>query len=119
MAFLWECQILPFCCQCHTPCGLVKFVSDSGFRRGPGHSISGSASKAIGAVFQALLEAALRDAAAGAFEDEEEDEGTGMTSSPHLRSCCGNKTKTNSWMCVKQQIGGHVHAVSCPKIVCL
>ena len=32
----------------------------------------------MGAVFQALLEAALRDAAAGAFEDEQEDEGTGL-----------------------------------------
>ena len=56
-----------------------------GFRRGPGQSVSGKASEAIGAVFQALLEAALRDAAAGAFEDEEEDEGTGVSSSPRLR----------------------------------
>lgn len=41
--------------------------------------MSGRAHDAVGAVFQALLEAALRDAAAGAFEDEEEDEGTGIT----------------------------------------
>ena len=61
-----------------------------GFRRGAsGQSISGRASEAIGAVFQALLEAALRDAAAGAFEDEEEDEGTGVNSKPHSSSCCG------------------------------
>jgi len=39
--------------------------------------VSGRAQDAVGAVFQALLEAALRDAAAGAFEDEEEDEGKG------------------------------------------
>ena len=52
--------------------------------------MSGRAHDAVGAVFQALLEAALRDAAAGAFEDEEEDEGKGHT--PCLRrkcnSCC-------------------------------
>ena len=44
--------------------------------------VSGRAGEAIGAVFQALLEAALRDAAAGAFEDEEEDEGTGVNGNP-------------------------------------
>ena len=42
--------------------------------------MSEEASTAVGAVFQGLLEAALRDAAAGAFEDEAEDEGTGVTS---------------------------------------
>ena len=52
--------------------------------------MSGRAHDAVGAVFQALLEAALRDAAAGAFEDEEEDEGKADT--PCLScindSCC-------------------------------
>ena len=33
--------------------------------------------KVIGGVFQVLTEAALKDAAAGAFDDEDEDEGTG------------------------------------------
>lgn len=41
--------------------------------------MSGRVHDAVGAVFQALLQAALRDAAAGAFEDEEEDEGKGNT----------------------------------------
>ena len=41
--------------------------------------MSSRAHDAVRAVFQALLEAALRDAAAGAFEDEEEDEGSGVT----------------------------------------
>jgi len=52
--------------------------------------VSGRAHDAVGAVFQALLEAALRDAAAGAFEDEEEDEGKGDTSCLNIRwhSCC-------------------------------
>ncbi|DBA71387.1 TPA: hypothetical protein ACH3X2_011192 [Trebouxia sp. C0005] len=45
--------------------------------QGSGGVVSGRAHDAVGAVFQALLEAALRDAAAGAFEDEEEDEGKG------------------------------------------
>lgn len=36
-----------------------------------------TAVKVIGGVFQVLAEAALKDAAAGAFDDEEEDEGTG------------------------------------------
>lgn len=48
-----------------------------GFRRGLGPGVSGRAGEAVGGVFQALLEAALREAAAGAFEDEEEDQGTG------------------------------------------
>ena len=39
------------------------------------------------AVFQGLLEAALRDAAAGAFEDEEEDEGSGVTTLVGLKLC--------------------------------
>ena len=34
--------------------------------------------EAVGRVFQGLLEAALKDAAAGAFEDEEDNEGTGL-----------------------------------------
>ena len=84
----WFCQILYFCYQCQSCCGLLNFVFETGARHGPGHSISGRASEAIGAVFQALLEAALRDAAAGAFEDEEEDEGTGVNSSPHVHNCC-------------------------------
>ena len=46
-------------------------------RQGSGGVVSGRAHDAVTAVFQALLEAALRDAAAGAFEDEEEDEGSG------------------------------------------
>ena len=45
-------------------------------------SLSGSSSaEAIGGVFQVLVDAAVRDAASGAFEDEEEDEGTGEWSS--------------------------------------
>lgn len=47
------------------------------FRRGAELALS---AEAVGAVFQALLEAALRDAAAGAFEDEEDDQGSGMNS---------------------------------------
>ena len=39
--------------------------------------IGSSSAEAIGGVFQVLVEAAVRDAASGAFEDEEEDEGTG------------------------------------------
>lgn len=39
--------------------------------------IGSSSAEAIGGVFQVLVEAAVRDAASGAFEDEEEDEATG------------------------------------------
>lgn len=52
-------------------------------RRGTGHHVSEGATTAVGAVFQGLLEAALRDAAAGAFEDEAEDEGTGVICFSH------------------------------------
>ena len=41
---------------------------------------SQAAVEAVGRVFHELLEAALKDAAAGAFEDEEDNEGTGMIS---------------------------------------
>ncbi|DBA87589.1 TPA: hypothetical protein ACH3X1_004612 [Trebouxia sp. C0004] len=54
---------------------LLQVTSARG--QGSGGPVSGRAHAAVGAVFQALLEAALRDAAAGAFEDEEEDEGKG------------------------------------------
>lgn len=49
-------------------------------RQGAELGLSGRAAEAVGAVFQALLEAALRDAAAGALEDEEDDQGSGMHS---------------------------------------
>jgi len=57
--------------------------------------VSDGANQAVGAVFQALLEAALRDAAAGAFEDEEEDEGTGLPlSQSEHHFCCGDHQAT-------------------------
>ena len=57
------------------------------YRQGSGGVVSGRAHDAVRAVFQGLLEAALRDAAAGAFEDEEEDEGSGVTTFVDLRIC--------------------------------
>ena len=58
--------------------------------------MSGRTHDAVRAVFQGLLEAALRDAAAGAFEDEEEDEGSGVTTFvgwkiAHCKLCNPNK----------------------------
>ena len=104
------CLTSAICYQCHTCCGLLNFISETGFRRGPGQSISGRASEASGAVFQALLEAALRDAAAGAFEDEEEDEGTGMNSSPHAvaESCASSEAQYLN--ACQAKIGGQLSA---------
>lgn len=56
-------------------------MSMIGCRQGAGAGVAGRAAEAVGAVFQALLEAALRDAAAGAFEDEEDDQGSGINCS--------------------------------------
>lgn len=46
-------------------------------RQSSGTGASRAATQAAGSVFQGLLGAALKDAAAGAFEDEEDNEGTG------------------------------------------
>ena len=66
--------------------------------------MSGRAHDAVGAVFQALLEAALRDAAAGAFEDEEEDEGKGTTpclisSATRAARCISSKPSAHDTSC--------------------
>ena len=47
-------------------------------RQIPDMRASPTAIRAVGSVFQGLLEAALKDAAAGAFEDEEDNENTGL-----------------------------------------
>ena len=52
-------------------------------------------------MFQVLVEAALRDAAAGAFDDEDEDEGTGEDGR-------GDKTQCIQIQCMK------VHAACNP-----